>query len=250
MTAHRNVKTLILLADDNVDSRELCAEFLAYSGFEVALAVNGLEAVDQAGRCNRASSSWTWSLTCESSFVPAKPPSEDSPRWTPRSSANTLGGAGTPPTQPARPTNFSPAEAQAAGRKGASKTRETTMTDSPSRRLILVVDDDPDIRDTLAESLVDAGFDVVGAANGVEALEYLRGERLPSLIFLDLMMPIMNGPDFRAQQLLDPRAAGVPVVVISAAADAPAIAHKLNARACITKPVSFETVLAMINAFC
>lgn len=67
---------------------------------------------------------------------------------------------------------------------------------------VLVVDDDPDIRDTLVEALEEEGYSVAAAANGSEALETLR-RIAPRLILLDLFMPIMGGQQFRARQLED-----------------------------------------------
>src|SRR5580765_7790969 len=81
---------------------------------------------------------------------------------------------------------------------------------------ILLVEDDFDMRDALIPILEYAGHHVVGAANGREALEQLRAGPKPSLILLDLMMPVMNGTEFRAEQLRDPALASIPVVVVSA----------------------------------
>ena len=83
---------------------------------------------------------------------------------------------------------------------------------------ILVVDDDADIRDSVAEVLEDAGYRVQQAANGREALDYLQASAYPCIILLDLMMPVMDGPQFRAAQQSKPTLAGIPVVVISAGA--------------------------------
>jgi len=82
---------------------------------------------------------------------------------------------------------------------------------------ILVVDDDRDIRDSLVEVLGEHGYPVIGAGNGVEALEILRTSAPPpSLILLDLMMPVMDGREFRERQLENPALADIPVIVISA----------------------------------
>ena len=82
---------------------------------------------------------------------------------------------------------------------------------------ILVVDDDGDVRSTIAEVLREEGYTVHEAADGREALDKLASlEKLPDLILLDLMMPQMNGWEFRRWQLEDARLAAVRVVVISA----------------------------------
>jgi CheY-like chemotaxis protein len=84
---------------------------------------------------------------------------------------------------------------------------------------ILVIDDDEDIRDSLAEILVDEGYSVRCFAGAAEALEHLRREGTASLIILDLMMPGMSGWAFREVQSHDERLASIPVIAISAVAD-------------------------------
>src|SRR5688572_19853278 len=84
-------------------------------------------------------------------------------------------------------------------------------------RLIMLVDDDWAIRESLKEILVDEGFRVVCAANGREGLDYLQGGELPGLIFLDLMMPVMDGWQFQQAKAASPRIAGIPVVAVTAA---------------------------------
>jgi CheY-like chemotaxis protein len=83
---------------------------------------------------------------------------------------------------------------------------------------IVVIDDDEDIRDSLAELLADEGYTVRCFANGAEALEHLRRDGA-SLIILDLMMPGMNGWTFREEQQHDRRLADIPVIAMSAVAD-------------------------------
>jgi CheY-like chemotaxis protein len=85
-----------------------------------------------------------------------------------------------------------------------------------STKTILVVDDDVDIRATLSDFLEDEGYAISVAANGRDALDYLRGHPATSLVLLDLMMPIMNGYQFRIEQKQDPAIAAVPVVVMTA----------------------------------
>ena len=73
---------------------------------------------------------------------------------------------------------------------------------------VLIVDDDNDVRSALAELLEEEGFSVEGAANGREALALLRGGTVhPAVILLDLMMPGMDGWDFRHEQMRDPKLA-------------------------------------------
>lgn len=84
------------------------------------------------------------------------------------------------------------------------------------RQRILVVDDDADIRLTLPEILEDEGYSVGTAANGRDALAYLRAHLATSLVLLDLMMPIMDGQQFRLEQKSDPAIASIPVIVMTA----------------------------------
>lgn len=80
---------------------------------------------------------------------------------------------------------------------------------------ILLVDDDPDVREVLAEFLEVRGYAVEACANGADALAYLRTGPPPHVILLDLQMPIMDGYEFRAAQANDAKLAEIPVVVIS-----------------------------------
>jgi CheY-like chemotaxis protein len=107
---------------------------------------------------------------------------------------------------------------------------------------VLVVDDDPDLLDAIADAIRDAGHEVGTAANGQQALEALRGH-LFQLVLLDIMMPVMDGLRFRAEQLKDPAIAGIPVVVISAASPIP----KIDAAAILAKPLDLGVLLATVE---
>ena len=94
---------------------------------------------------------------------------------------------------------------------------------------VLLVEDDEDVRATVAAILAEEGFAVVGACDGDEALRYLRAAgEMPRLILLDLMMPVMDGWAFRAAQLADARLAKIPVVILSAASDVDKHAAQLH----------------------
>src|SRR6185437_10873013 len=82
---------------------------------------------------------------------------------------------------------------------------------SVARAPVLIVEDDADIRELLSSVLVLEGYPVVTAADGAEGLEQLRTAH-PALVLLDLMMPSMDGWEFRRLQMLDPALAGVPTV--------------------------------------
>jgi PAS domain S-box-containing protein len=117
-------------------------------------------------------------------------------------------------------------------------------------RGVMLVDDDAMIRESFAEVLADEGYRVVTAADGAEALRRLRTGALPRVIFLDLMMPAMDGPTFRAEQTRDPTLAAIPVVVMSAAGDVAKRSVALGAAETLRKPVRYEALLALVERFC
>ena len=107
----------------------------------------------------------------------------------------------------------------------------------------MIVEDDHLIREAIAEALGEEGFEVVEAANGREALEALHREPA-SLVLLDLMMPIMDGWQFREEQLRDPELSDIPVVVLSALRD-----DRLHAQRHFTKPCDLDELLETVWDF-
>ncbi len=123
-------------------------------------------------------------------------------------------------------------------------------TPPPCNRHILVVEDDMPTREALALVLGAAGYRVTTAADGLAALEQLRGGDYPALILLDLMMPVMDGWQFRQEQLRDPALQDIPVIVCSASGRAGQRAASLCAIACIDKPVEPVELLGAIRRCC
>jgi CheY-like chemotaxis protein len=115
---------------------------------------------------------------------------------------------------------------------------------------VFIIDDDHDIRATLQEILSDEGYEVTSSANGLDALAKLRSGVAPNVILLDLMMPVMDGWQFRAQQLEDPHLASIPVVVLSADAGIEQKSRSLEAAECVRKPVDLETLLRVVSRYC
>ena len=111
------------------------------------------------------------------------------------------------------------------------------MNAGSTNRTVLVVDDGG-VRELLTRSLSFEGFDVMEAANGQDALTQLRTGRRPSVIVLDLRMPVMDGWAFRIAQRADPRIARIPVVILSGA-DAHRF-QEIEAVAALEKPVSLS----------
>ena len=115
---------------------------------------------------------------------------------------------------------------------------------------VLVIDDDRDTRETVRDLLEDEGLSVALAANGKDALAWLRANEAPSVILLDLSMPLMDGPEFRRIQLSDPALASIPVVVVSAAGELPEKLVQMHADGHLAKPVGLEQMLAEVKRFC
>jgi len=116
-------------------------------------------------------------------------------------------------------------------------------------RTILIVEDDRDIRDVLADILVDEGYHVLLAEDGLEGLQRLRDGPPPALILLDLMMPRMDGFQFRDEQRRRPEWRDIPVVLLTAGGDLPDKARQLDAADALRKPVKLESLLEMIDRF-
>ena len=114
---------------------------------------------------------------------------------------------------------------------------------------ILVVDDDPDVRTLLETCLSLAGFDVRTASNGSDALMRLH-DSSPFLILLDLMMPVMDGVEFRRRQCAQPRYRDIPVVCLSARHDAGKTATSLGLAGFFGKPFDLEALLAAVREYC
>lgn len=111
---------------------------------------------------------------------------------------------------------------------------------------VLVVEDDAALRETVAEILADAGYAVSSAGNGREALAE-AAVRHPDLILLDLMMPTMNGWQFRAAQQKLPGLAAVPVIVMSACSDLEGESDLGAVAASFSKPFDVAALLEGIR---
>jgi CheY-like chemotaxis protein len=119
---------------------------------------------------------------------------------------------------------------------------------SETSRPVLIVEDDPDLREMMAQLLILEGFQAHAVANGREALDYLHGGDRPELILLDLMMPVMDGWAFRRAQRSEPALADVPVVVLSALdADRGA---EIEAIEFLKKPLDFDRLIALVREYC
>ena len=115
--------------------------------------------------------------------------------------------------------------------------------------LVLVVDDDADLRRITATTLSRHGYDVVEAADGLVALACLV-KWVPDLVILDLHMPRMNGWEFRAEQweLADQRLAAIPVLLLTGEAAPEHEARRLHAAGLVHKPYDPEDLLGAVSA--
>jgi CheY-like chemotaxis protein len=113
---------------------------------------------------------------------------------------------------------------------------------------VFVVEDDVDTRDMLKKFLELEGFRVEMAANGQQALERLHSGIHPCVIVLDLMMPVMDGWQFRQQQARDEQLADIPVIVVSAAGRNRI--SDIAADAYLTKPVDLDQLLDRVHQYC
>jgi CheY-like chemotaxis protein len=111
---------------------------------------------------------------------------------------------------------------------------------------ILVIEDDQDICEAMVIILQMKGYSVASAANGRKALDYLHDAPLPDLIITDLAMPVMDGRQFRREQLKDSRLAPIPTLVITAMGDR----THIDASEILLKPVDGDLLLTAVRRHC
>lgn len=116
------------------------------------------------------------------------------------------------------------------------------------RPTVFIVEDDLDTREMLARFLELEGFAVESAENGKMALERLGGGTPACVILLDLMMPVMDGWQFRQAQIQDQELSKIPVIVVSAAGRERI--ERIDADAYLSKPVDLEELLGCVTQFC
>jgi CheY-like chemotaxis protein len=115
---------------------------------------------------------------------------------------------------------------------------------------VLVVEDDRELAETIAEVLEEQGYFVVTAANGREALALIEGGKCrPLVILLDLMMPVMDGWEFQ-RRLQNCWAHAVPVIVCTADGHAREKAESMNAAGHLVKPPTLVALVETVERFC
>jgi CheY-like chemotaxis protein len=124
------------------------------------------------------------------------------------------------------------------------------MSDERAEPTILVVEDDADIREAIADVLEAQGYRVVTAANGQEGLARLHEIRNPDLILLDLMMPVMDGTEFLVALRGSDVLGTVPVVVLSAWSGEAGPEVESMTAGFVKKPISLDALLEVVERFC
>jgi len=121
------------------------------------------------------------------------------------------------------------------------------LISSRALRQVLIVDDDADTREALSALLQVAGYSVVAACNGREALSCLRDSSLSSvgIIILDLIMPVMDGWEFLVHQSRDAALEQIPVIIVTATP----LRAPLSAEAVLIKPLQFDSLVQLIDRY-
>jgi CheY-like chemotaxis protein len=120
--------------------------------------------------------------------------------------------------------------------------------EAAQRCLVAIVEDDAEFRNMLRELLEEEDYRVIAVANGAEALETLRGSSLPSVILLDVSMPVMDGFDFLRHRNDDPRLSKVPVVLVTNAK--PHERPTAGVSDVVRKPIDIDEILFAIKRYC
>ncbi len=116
--------------------------------------------------------------------------------------------------------------------------------------MIIIVEDDSDVREALEEVLIEEGYPTQGFGSGQEALETMNAmEQAPKLILLDLMMPKMNGWQFREAQKRYAKVRSIPTVILSADANVSQNLQALGAAGYLRKPIHIQTLLELVERF-
>jgi CheY-like chemotaxis protein len=115
---------------------------------------------------------------------------------------------------------------------------------------ILVIDDDQDLREAITTALTDEGYQATAVGSAREALVRLREDVAPSLILLDMMMPGMDGWQFRLELQREPATAKIPIVILSGHQNVRDAALALGAADYLRKPVRIESLLEVAGRYC
>jgi CheY-like chemotaxis protein len=120
----------------------------------------------------------------------------------------------------------------------------------PKSGRVLVVDDEPIMRTLFRRSLQSAGFEVIVAEDGTDALQKLRGDPEIRLVLLDLNMPEMDGREFREEQRADPQLKEIPTVIVTGEPLAKLVQSELHAAEYLLKPVGRDHLISVVSDYC
>jgi len=119
-----------------------------------------------------------------------------------------------------------------------------------SRGRVLLVDDDPDVREATRDALADEGYEMIEAADGQAALNYLRGNPPPHLVLLDWNMAPMNGAQFMEEVAKDPYLSTIPVILLTADVRAPDKSRGVSFVGCLMKPIDLDALFDVLDHYC
>ncbi len=114
---------------------------------------------------------------------------------------------------------------------------------------ILLIDDEPDLRECIAELLEGEGYTVKQAENGKTGLEILKSGHTPKIIVLDYMMPVMDGKTFCEHAINDSRISAIPIILLTAANVPPETTETMKVAAQLEKPIDIEKFLKAVKAY-
>lgn len=116
-------------------------------------------------------------------------------------------------------------------------------------KTVLIVEDESELREMLANALKTEGYRILEASNGQEAIDTLRQKQghQPNMILMDLMMPGMDGWAFRSELLRDPLLSYIPIVVISGNSNVPRVAQSMRATAYLAKPFTIDDLVHTVQ---
>jgi CheY-like chemotaxis protein len=119
-----------------------------------------------------------------------------------------------------------------------------------SRGSILIVEDEPDVRETLAAVFEEEGYHVACAPHGAEALSCLHRCPLPGIILLDLQMPVMDGWEFSRRQRQHPAVATIPLIILTGAYEDMRRPAPAGAVGYFMKPYNIDALINVVARAC
>jgi CheY-like chemotaxis protein len=121
------------------------------------------------------------------------------------------------------------------------------MTQASTPRSILIVEDDADIQESVADILSLEGYQIFRANHGADALQQLKAGIKVQLILLDLMMPVMDGFQFRERVLKDDGLSTIPILIMSADGHVKEKLARIGAKAYLQKPVDMDDLIRSVK---